>query len=80
MEPLLGEWGASHCTVEDSSLSCVSQIQGASTRVRVAICVEWWPLWVRPKLTSHKGATANMLVPMEYDSKLTNEGYRHYKA
>ena len=60
MEPLLGEWGASHCTVEASSLSCVSPLQGASTRFRVAICVEWWPLWVRPKLTPHKGATAKM--------------------
>ena len=43
MEPLLGEWGASHCTIEDSRgccLSCVSPPHSASTRVRVAICVE----------------------------------------
>ena len=43
MEPLLGEWGASHCTVEASSLSCVSPLQGASTRFRVAIVLSGGP-------------------------------------
>ena len=43
MEALLGEWGASHCTVETSRgccLSCVTPLQGASPRVKVVICVE----------------------------------------
>ena len=57
MDTLLGEWGASHCTVEASrgcGHSCVTPPQGASTRVRELCVLSSGPSRECPKLTPLK--------------------------